>query len=133
MLLDRRTFAAGSAALLSGCATVGTRRIAGCTPFAPVIVDEHRVIRTMAGLRPYRKQGFVVRAEALGEKRLVHNYGHGGGGITLSWGTSKLATEIGLQGHSGPVAVSPGQWLTITLPSTENLLSVLPGQPMAAK
>src|SRR6476469_3082955 len=71
----------------------------------PVIVDEHRVIRTMAGLRPYRKQGFVVRAEALGEKRLVHNYGHGGGGITLSWGTSKLATEIGLQGHSGPVAV----------------------------
>jgi len=105
MLLDRRTFAAGSAALLSGCATVGTRRIAGCTPFAPVIVDEHRIIRTMAGLRPYRKQGFVVRAEALGEKRLVHNYGHGGGGITLSWGTSKLATEIGLQGHSGPVAV----------------------------
>ena len=59
----------------------------------------------MAGLRPYRRQGFVVRAEQLGEKRLVHNYGHGGGGITLSWGTSKLATELGLQGHSGPVAV----------------------------
>jgi D-amino-acid oxidase len=105
MLVDRRTFAAGSAALLSGCATVGTRRVAGCTPLAPVIVDEHRIIRTMAGLRPYRKQGFVVRADSLGEKRLVHNYGHGGGGITLSWGTSKLAAELGLQGHSGPVAV----------------------------
>src|SRR5207253_2525326 len=49
--------------------------------------------------------GFVVRADPLGEKRLVHNYGHGGAGITLSWGTSKLATELGLQGHSGPVAV----------------------------
>ncbi|MFL6764529.1 MAG: FAD-dependent oxidoreductase [Sphingomicrobium sp.] len=105
MLLDRRSFAAGSLTLLSGCATVGTRRVSGCTPLAPVMVDESRVIRTMAGLRPYRRSGFVVRADQLGEKRLVHNYGHGGAGITLSWGTSRLATEVGLQGHSGPVAV----------------------------
>jgi len=105
VLLDRRTFAAGSAALLSGCATTSGRSYSGCTPLAPVLVDESRVIRTMAGLRPYRKQGFVVRTEQLGTKRLVHNYGHGGGGITLSWGTSKLATELGLQGHAGPVAV----------------------------
>jgi glycine/D-amino acid oxidase-like deaminating enzyme len=105
--LDRRTFAAGSAALLSGCATVGARpqSLRDCTPLPPVLVDESRVIRTVAGLRPYRRSGFVVRAEPLGTKRLVHNYGHGGGGITLSWGSSKLATEIGLQGHSGPVAV----------------------------
>src|SRR5690242_20800167 len=104
MLLDRRSFTAGSAALLSGCATVANQRSATCTPLAPVKVDESRVIRTMAGLRPYRRTGFVVRAEQLGEKRLVHNYGHGGGGITLSWGSSKLATELGLQGHSGTVA-----------------------------
>ena len=105
MLLDRRAFNLGSAALLSGCATLATRRTSACTPLAPVIADESRIIRTMAGLRPYRRQGFVVRADQLGEKRLVHNYGHGGGGITLSWGTSKLATELGLPGHSGPVAV----------------------------
>src|SRR5437764_14129977 len=107
MLLDRRTFAAGSAALLTGCATVGARprTITGCSPLVPVKVDASLVIRTVAGLRPYRRQGFVVRAEPLGEKRLVHNYGHGGGGITLSWGTSKLAAEVGLQGHSGSVAV----------------------------
>jgi glycine/D-amino acid oxidase-like deaminating enzyme len=105
MFLDRRTFAAGSAALLSGCATVGGKGSVTCTPLPPVKVDPSRVIRTMAGLRPYRRQGFVVRAEQLGDKRLVHNYGHGGGGITLSWGTSKLAIELGLQGHSGPVAV----------------------------
>jgi D-amino-acid oxidase len=105
MLLDRRTFAGGTAALLSGCATVGTRRVAGCTPLPPVDADPSRLIRAVAGLRPYRRSGFVVRAEALGDKRLVHNYGHGGGGITLSWGSSKLATELGLQGHSGPVAV----------------------------
>ena len=105
MLLDRRSFSLGSGALLSGCATVGSRRIVGCTPLPPVLADESRVIRTVAGLRPYRKPGFVVRADQLGDKRLVHNYGHGGGGITLSWGTSKLATELGLPGHNGPVAV----------------------------
>jgi D-amino-acid oxidase len=106
--LNRRAFvAAGSAAMLSGCATVAGRssRLIGCTPLAPVQVDASRVIRTVAGLRPYRRSGFVVRAEALGEKRIVHNYGHGGAGITLSWGSSKLATELGLQGQSGPVAV----------------------------
>jgi D-amino-acid oxidase len=105
MLLDRRTFSIGTAALLSGCATVGTRTASGCTPLAPVDADPSRLIRAVAGLRPYRASGFVVRAEPLGDKRLVHNYGHGGGGITLSWGSAKLATELGLPGHSGPVAV----------------------------
>jgi glycine/D-amino acid oxidase-like deaminating enzyme len=70
-----------------------------------VDADPSRLIRAVAGLRPYRRSGFVVRAEALGDKRLVHNYGHGGGGITLSWGSAKLAIELGLQGHSGPLAV----------------------------
>lgn len=108
MLLDRRAFAAGSAALLTGCATTGGGRVArtaDCTPLAPVTVDESRIIRTVAGLRPYRASGFVVRAEPLGGKRLVHNYGHGGAGITLSWGSSKLAIDLGLPGHQGPVAV----------------------------
>src|ERR687889_1789701 len=97
ILLDRRTFAAGYAALLSGCATVGTRTDLGCTPLPPVDADPSRLIRSVAGLRPYRASGFVVRAEALGDKRLVHNYGHGGAGITLSWGSSRLATDIGLR------------------------------------
>jgi D-amino-acid oxidase len=105
MLLDRRAFNLASAALLSGCATVGTRHYGDCTPLARVDADPSRLIRAVAGLRPYRRPGFVVRAEALGDKRLVHNYGHGGGGITLSWGSSKLAAELGLHGHSGPVAV----------------------------
>jgi D-amino-acid oxidase len=105
MLLDRRTFAAGSAALLSGCATTSGRGFSDCTPLRPVDVDAGRVIRTVAGLRPYRASGFVVRREALGEKALVHNYGHGGSGITLSWGSSRLAVDLGLPGHSGSVAV----------------------------
>lgn len=105
--VDRRAFvAAGSAALLSGCATIPTRTgPAVCSPLPPVRVAANRVIRTVAGLRPYRDSGFVVRREQLGDKALVHNYGHGGAGITLSWGSSKLATDLGLRGHRGPVAV----------------------------
>lgn len=61
----------------------------------PVNVSADRVIRTVVGLRPYRPGGFVVREERFGDKRVIHNYGHGGGGITLSWGTSELALELG--------------------------------------
>jgi glycine/D-amino acid oxidase-like deaminating enzyme len=71
----------------------------------PVHVSVEREIRTVVGLRPYRPSGFVVRAERLGDTLVVHNYGHGGAGITLSWGTSKLAVDIGAPGHRGPVAV----------------------------
>ena len=57
----------------------------------PVTVAPERVIRTVVGLRPFRPSGFVVRAETAGDKTIVHNYGHGGAGITLSWGTAHLA------------------------------------------
>lgn len=60
----------------------------------PVRVDAGRVIRTIVGLRPYRNSGFVLRAEPLGEKVLVHNYGHGGGGFSLSWGCATLAADL---------------------------------------
>lgn len=73
---------------------------------APVNVAADREIRTVVGLRPFRPSGFVVRAESLGEKLLVHNYGHGGGGVTLSWGTAYLAAELVREsGKGGPVAV----------------------------
>lgn len=107
MQLPRRQLLAAAPMLaLPACQPPRPRALAvnpACLP--PVKVAPNRVIRTVAGLRPYRASGFVVRAEALGTKRLVHNYGHGGAGITLSWGTSRLAVDLGLPGHSGPVAV----------------------------
>jgi len=64
------------------------------TPLVPVIADESRIIRTVVGLRPFRRTGFALYATSLGGKRLVHNYGHGGGGISLSWGCATLAADL---------------------------------------
>jgi len=88
---------------VSGSATAATRSV---RHLSPVIVAPDREIRTVVGLRPFRPSGFVVRAESLGPKLLVHNYGHGGGGVTLSWGTAFLAAELVREsGKGGPVAV----------------------------
>lgn len=99
--VPRRTVlkAAGLAAVgasLSACAGRRPGSLVWPEPprrLARVHVAEDRIIRSVTGLRPYRASGFVVRAEKLGDKTVVHNYGHGGGGITLSWGTSELAVE----------------------------------------
>jgi D-amino-acid oxidase len=93
-MLKQSLFAA--AAIASGCtgrsvmanAPVRQRR------FAKVLVSPDRVIRSIAGLRPFRPSGFVVRADRFDERTVIHNYGHGGGGISLSWGSSMLAAEL---------------------------------------
>ena len=73
---------------------------------APVDVAPERIIRRAVGLRPFRPSGFVVSAETLGDKLLVHNYGHGGAGVTLSWGTAELAADLVRQGgRTGSAAV----------------------------
>jgi glycine/D-amino acid oxidase-like deaminating enzyme len=65
-----------------------------------VDVSEDRIIRTVVGLRPFRPAGFVLEARSYDGKTVVHNYGHGGGGVSLSWGTAFLAAEEALAtGH----------------------------------
>lgn len=48
------------------------------------------------GLRPHRDAGFVLGAEKLDHKTVIHNYGHGGAGISLGWGTGQMASEMAL-------------------------------------
>ena len=105
-----------------GTAAMGVA-IAGCVPriasgtgasaslrrrpvnLVPVDASWDRVIRTTVGLRPHRDSGFVVRAEQMDDKTVIHNYGHGGAGMSLSWGTGLLATELALAQPSRRAAV----------------------------
>lgn len=67
------------------------------------------IIRTTIGLRPFRPAGFVLKAEKLGEKTLVHNYGHGGTGWSLCWGTGTMAAEMALEtGHRRAAVIGCG-------------------------
>jgi D-amino-acid oxidase len=79
---------------------------------APVLASWDRVVRTTVGLRPHRKSGFVLRAEKLGDKVLIHNYGHAGAGMSIAWGCGVVASEFALQSDARRVAVigcgSPG-------------------------
>ena len=99
--------AAVGASVLGGCVPLGSspapararRRL------APVRVSDDRVIRTVVGLRPFRRSGFLVRAESRNEKLLIHNYGHGGGGVSLSWGSADLAAELAVASSQRQAAV----------------------------
>src|SRR5690242_20400704 len=96
MPLSRRALLGATTLALSGCAA--RRSVvspATLSPrLVPVQVARDRLIREVVGLRPFRPSGFVVRAEKLDEKTVIHNYGHGGAGITLSWGTAQLAADL---------------------------------------
>jgi glycine/D-amino acid oxidase-like deaminating enzyme len=103
--MDRRSalkalgILAGTVALPS-CATRHVTQAATPPPPQPALlklqkvnVSPDREIRTVVGLRPFRPSGFVVSTQKFDDKLVVHNYGHGGGGVTLSWGTSELACQ----------------------------------------
>ena len=51
-------------------------------------------MRNIAGLRPHRKDCYRLEAEEVGDKFIVHNYGHGGAGITMSWGCATKVRDI---------------------------------------
>lgn len=94
-----RAMGAGTlAASLGACSVRVTRhqdydRPLSRNPFIAPRISDDRVIREVVGLRPYRPAGFVVKGEKFDDKTVIHNYGHGGGGITLAWGSSALAVR----------------------------------------
>lgn len=70
-----------------------------CTALVPELAGA-RVIGHRVGLRPVRPSGIRLEVDPLvlpGGARLVHNYGHGGAGVTLAWGCAETATELALQ------------------------------------
>ena len=78
----------------------------------PVNVSFDRIIRTTVGLRPHRDGGFVLKADKLGAKTVIHNYGHGGAGMSLAWGLGAAVADFARDAGEHRVAVlgagSPG-------------------------
>ena len=62
--------------------------------FPRLDVSLDRVVKETVGLRPFRRNGFRLEKELLGDKTIIHNYGHGGSGWSLSWGTGSQAVEL---------------------------------------
>src|SRR5712692_7135546 len=111
--MQRRTFLTTSsmAAIGFGVSACGPRTAPNLTPrrpmvhLAPVKASWDRIIRTTVGLRPHRDAGFVLKPDKLDDKLLVHNYGHGGAGMSLAWGTGLMAAEFATEHPSRQAAV----------------------------
>jgi D-amino-acid oxidase len=48
----------------------------------------------IAGVRPFRNGSYRLDSQTISNKFFVHNYGHGGAGITLSWGCAAKVRDI---------------------------------------
>jgi hypothetical protein len=111
-LVKRREFLGGLVlAASSGCA----HRAAPRAPqpasdiripqLTPVRARADRIFRVTVCLRPFRAAGPRLDVEKVGEKIVVHNYGHGGSGWSLSWGSGSVAVEKALATGERDVAV----------------------------
>ncbi|GIL39705.1 FAD-dependent oxidoreductase [Roseiterribacter gracilis] len=112
--MHRRSF------LQTGSAAVGALTLAGCTTattprpriaFDPTVVlhpmraDNARILKVTVCTRPFRAAGPRLELERVGDKIVVHNYGHGGSGWSLSWGYANLAVEQALATGQRDLAV----------------------------
>lgn len=91
---------------------VARRILARCTEVVPALAGA-RVITHRVGLRPTRDQ-VRLESEVRGAGRIVHNYGHGGGGVTLSWGCAEeVAARIVAGGPAGSDGSGSGEVLDV--------------------
>jgi hypothetical protein len=107
--MRRRDFirSVGAGALLApaafGADTPTTPESSFVLPKVRAEVD--RIVAITVCTRPFRAQGARIETEKLGRKTVVHNYGHGGSGWSLSWGSSTLAVRLALQTKVSEIAV----------------------------
>jgi glycine/D-amino acid oxidase-like deaminating enzyme len=71
----------------------------------PVRAEIDRIFRVTVCLRPFRAAGPRLDVESVGDKTVVHNYGHGGSGWSLSWGSSSIAVEKAMSLGERDIAV----------------------------
>jgi D-amino-acid oxidase len=71
---------------------ISARILERCAALEPRLVGAH-VVEHQVGIRPGR-QSVRVDEQPLGAARCIHNYGHGGTGVGLSWGCAREVQEI---------------------------------------
>lgn len=89
---------------------------------APLFSDED-IIGSNAGIRPFRKGGINLETQYLQGRTIYHNYGHGGAGATLAYGTAKHVVDRFLAENKQanfPVAVLGSGYMGLM---TANLLA----------
>ncbi len=59
----------------------------------PIRAHTDRIFRITVCLRPFRAAGPRMDVEKVGDKTVIHNYGHGGSGWSLSWGAGSIVVE----------------------------------------
>jgi glycine/D-amino acid oxidase-like deaminating enzyme len=92
----------GGSGLLSACATTGSESFAR---LPPIRARTDRIFDIAVCLRPFRAAGPRLDTERLGNTLVVHNYGHGGSGWSLSWGSSAIAVAKAMQASPTEIAV----------------------------
>jgi hypothetical protein len=72
---------------------------------APLRARPERIFDITVCLRPFRAAGPRLDTERIRDTLVVHNYGHGGSGWSLSWGSSTIAVNKALAASPDRVAV----------------------------
>lgn len=88
--------------LLSACSTTGAE---APIKLAPIRARTDRIFDIAVCTRPFRAAGPRLDSERIGDTLVVHNYGHGGSGWSLSWGSSARALQLAQQASPREVAV----------------------------
>lgn len=89
----RLAAAAVAAALASPAFAEETPACAAADPLR-ASPDFRHVLRFVAGERPFRRGSYRLEGVQEGDSFVIHNYGHGGAGITMSWGCALQVRRI---------------------------------------
>jgi len=107
-MLDRRSLIAGagaSALILPARLRAQAAQFAAPEPIRPILARRDRMYRVTVCLRPFRAAGPRIELERIQGKRVVHHYGHGGSGWSLSWGSAQQAVPLALATGARDIAV----------------------------
>jgi glycine/D-amino acid oxidase-like deaminating enzyme len=91
---------------------------------APVKARADRMFKVTVCLRPFRAAGPRIELEQIAGKTVLHHYGHGGSGWSLSWGSAMEALPLVLQTGAKEIAVVGAGAIGITTAITAQRLGL---------